>query len=1570
MVLFLDEKYKKAKKFVLLFAFFISLVFLAKTVSAGCCIATDYSGYYTANNAMGCDGFYYDVNCNDKSLEPYISQMCCILNISQTNKCYYGSMKFCEYKAEQEGATDYELSDGDYGADGTLCSLSNVQGTCPSPLPEVNCSKTYNIIVQGCIDEEGKSAFFCTREGKLISNCELCLEDNCGSLVCNKQTGSCEMVSANNCTTIGYECCADCKSDKSEPRYDYGTENEGSCPQNLPRCCEECKTTQYCCEFKSQCPESTGKGSCSSGWECSHACEQWNCALNQKIASSSNQHEVCWCSNEKRYTASDSGWCCEVPGVEGGVYSPVSCSEIGEAKVSGLVKDSAESKGIAGAWVFLPAHGIVSLPTGATGDYSISGLKTGVSYTVSAYASEYYMLSKRILMDALDKSVDFLMIKIGSTQCNPVHPAAISGFKAFGQQGKKEVSVEWDKNCSELISAYYLKRKDWSAAIILPASADSYIDSNVEWGKNYTYEIRAIYQNKNTPISSTTVKMGSALCEGVLPGNEFCLDSQNRKNTENATLRRTCDENNNVAENVYINTGVYGYETADCSEYDAAEGGEHLCVLTKGFPQEGTGEVISRCKRKDACEATGNPLGLFYDRNVCYAFDYNCYYEFSGTSVDICADCNAKLKCFDFISKESCMNNDCGLKCNWTSTNKEFSKGICYPEEEYTGTEYCDLCNNLFMNCDEDTCSKLGKCIAKQDGCSVCPASTNCSSYKDQKSCEGYPFDMINPCPPPTCGAVKEYYCQNGVMQNITTVCPSGYTCQDGACKPTGDITQLPDLVIPKVTVSNYYPKVGDTYAYFDVTIKNLGSISAIPQNQMPAKLNGLDVLCGLNSYPTDLNSNNLVLSYTHANPLAPNETASSRVATIPNSILLKTSGNKHIFCTIDPYNKISELKEDNNNYDFWINVYPNPNITCTDSDGGQNVLVKGTVTYNGQTYTDKCSDKVDCLSSCPAPPLPCPARCIYHVEENFCTNGKIMSAILPCPSGYTCQDGACKPMNTCTDSDGGNNSYVKGTVNRDGKMHTDTCLSTTTLKEYTCEKDNSNGGWKDYMVICSSGYTCQDGECKPMNTCTDSDGGRNYFKKGVMISGVNDSGHWDTCINNTTLVEYYCENAIEGRKETYICPNSYTCQDGACKPTVTTKSCTDSDGGNNIYAKGTVTYNGATYTDECAYCTGACPPAPQYCNQEHPNTNDACHLVRCSWNSTSNTCIKDGNFDKIDDCKNFYLLEKSSCEKDNTPPLTKITSDLTIHKNDKINFTMSEPVKEFVYCIDKEDNCCPSINKTFDSGGEANKWQISPLEDDATQYVFQSNGIYYVRFYATDKYDNVEAVESVPIYVIKNILDAKVVALFTNADKYNLTVITEMSAPAKCSFEINPDIRNSIVKNDFAISEYKLYLELQFKNVNYTSYRFVLNCRDEYANEYNGTFPLRKYGESKFNISIIAPYYPNGVPAISYGSYLLMLNFSESVNVNAVNYQLVDGSYKGMIEYKGNSEGKKEWSYRIIVPNNENAVKEIEGFMNAQLKITAVSEGNPEIIYTEADADNPFFTIDTKPPTAEITIG
>ena len=46
------------------------------------------------------------------------------------------------------------------------------------------------------------------------------------------------------------------------------------------------------------------------------------------------------------------------------------------------------------------------------------------------------------------------------------------------------------------------------------------------------------------------------------------------------------------------------------------------------------------------------------------------------------------------------------------------------------------------------------------------------------------------------------------------------------------------------------------------------------------------------------------------------------------------------------------------------------------------------------------------------------------------------------------------------------------------------------------------------------------------------------------MKSGSGDSGHWDSCYDNSTLVEYYCQNN-EGSKTEYVCPDA--CSDGTC---------------------------------------------------------------------------------------------------------------------------------------------------------------------------------------------------------------------------------------------------------------------------------------------------------------------------------------------------------------------------------------------------------------------------------------
>lgn len=67
----------------------------------------------------------------------------------------------------------------------------------------------------------------------------------------------------------------------------------------------------------------------------------------------------------------------------------------------------------------------------------------------------------------------------------------------------------------------------------------------------------------------------------------------------------------------------------------------------------------------------------------------------------------------------------------------------------------------------------------------------------------------------------------------------------------------------------------------------------------------------------------------------------------------------------------------------------------CFDSDSGQNIYVKGYVTYINQNFYDEC---VYTNSSS------------HVVSEYFCNNNGIAQVIqITCPNGYLCGDGACK---------------------------------------------------------------------------------------------------------------------------------------------------------------------------------------------------------------------------------------------------------------------------------------------------------------------------------------------------------------------------------------------------------------------------------------------------------------------------------------------------------------------------------------------------------------------------------
>jgi len=65
-------------------------------------------------------------------------------------------------------------------------------------------------------------------------------------------------------------------------------------------------------------------------------------------------------------------------------------------------------------------------------------------------------------------------------------------------------------------------------------------------------------------------------------------------------------------------------------------------------------------------------------------------------------------------------------------------------------------------------------------------------------------------------------------------------------------------------------------------------------------------------------------------------------------------------------------------------------------------------------------------------------------------------------------------------------------------------------------------------------------------SACTDSDGGRNYYQKGVVTAAAGSVQLPDFCDNDTVLIEHFCKDNVNPGWERYNCPNG--CQDGACK--------------------------------------------------------------------------------------------------------------------------------------------------------------------------------------------------------------------------------------------------------------------------------------------------------------------------------------------------------------------------------------------------------------------------------------
>ncbi len=98
---------------------------------------------------------------------------------------------------------------------------------------------------------------------------------------------------------------------------------------------------------------------------------------------------------------------------------------------------------------------------------------------------------------------------------------------------------------------------------------------------------------------------------------------------------------------------------------------------------------------------------------------------------------------------------------------------------------------------------------------------------------------------------------------------------------------------------------------------------------------------------------------------------------------------------------------------------------------------------------------------------------------------------------------------------------------------------------------------------------------------CNETDSGINYFTKGIVwweSQGHQVYSYTDICSNGEMLTELYCLNG-DKKQVNYNCSGNYgECYDGAC-----VKCSSESDSGNSIYVKGSVTLsNGSVLTVYC----------------------------------------------------------------------------------------------------------------------------------------------------------------------------------------------------------------------------------------------------------------------------------------------------------------------------------------------------------------------------------------------------
>jgi hypothetical protein len=221
---------------------------------------------------------------------------------------------------------------------------------------------------------------------------------------------------------------------------------------------------------------------------------------------------------------------------------------------------------------------------------------------------------------------------------------------------------------------------------------------------------------------------------------------------------------------------------------------------------------------------------------------------------------------------------------------------------------------------------------------------------------------------------------RNETITAVTSTTLGTETTSTTVLSPTTTIsssTNLPDLIISDLSANKTSGAINEKIT-ISVSEKNIGIGTADLHHVIVTEENKEGVIPILISTSKPLASGDIFT------------TSGTFTCYYPGKHTLTAKANYKIAAGIVNIEGIQETDETNNTKTITINCTGSIDYKCTDSDGGKNYYVKGSVIDAlGFTRHDMCMANNILL-------------------EEYCKNNNATDEYYTCPSGYTCQDGAC----------------------------------------------------------------------------------------------------------------------------------------------------------------------------------------------------------------------------------------------------------------------------------------------------------------------------------------------------------------------------------------------------------------------------------------------------------------------------------------------------------------------------------------------------------------------------------